>query len=374
MAVEIKMPPLSQTTDTVRILQWLVKVGDTVKKGDPLCEVETDKVTMEVESFASGTILEIFPKAGEEVAVDSVIAMLGEEGQEPEDIGRKIKVTEMVRRYAEKHGVPLEQVRGTGPQGLMTRSDVQARLQEAAGSREVQAISKPAAKVDFSELKTRELKPSGNQQTIALNLSKSKREIPHYYIKITVIAEPMLKWRATHVRKDGGKVSVYSFFVYTAARAIREFPGVNGFYQDGKHYIYEAVNIGCAIASGEALYVPVIREADTKSIEEIDTELTQLTARARDHRLERFDIAGATFTLSNLGVYPLDEFSAIITPGQAGIVALGSIQKRVIIDNTLTMRFPDALTVTGSFDHRIVNGAYAAQFLSRLKEVLEKEL
>ncbi len=397
MALEIKMPPLSQTTDSVMLIEWLVKEGDTIKKGDPICKVETDKVTMEVESFASGTILKIIGQAGKDITVDSVIAMIGKPGEiisddqawatravstpelrvdtstpglssstKPQRTVSEIKATPLVKRLAQKRGIDLEKVKGSGAKGLIVRADLEAYL----------AVSEtvPEGKLP-SHVDTlwREEALSNNQQSVARNLTRSKSEIPHYYIKISVFVDQMLGWREQHTAREGKKAAIYSIYVFAVSRALKAFPGINGFCRDNKHLIYNQINIGIAMASGRELYVPAVKQADKKSIQEIDAEVRLLTEKAQNGKFEPNDITGGTFTISNLGVFPIEEFAAIISPGQAGIIAMGRNEKRLFIDDENRMQIRRAASLTGSFDHRIVNGAEGAAFLEKVKEILEKE-
>ena len=393
MATVIKMPPLSQTTDTVTLVEWLVKEGEEIEKGQPIADVETDKVTMQVESFTAGTVLKHVCTAGTEVPVGGIIAYIGKAGEQvpetagalsggtgagPADAGQKtqkprealsegtardaaprqngIKATPLVQRFASKRGVDLSRVQGSGPKGLIVKADVVRCLEQggAAG---------PAAT---------EKSLSRNQQAVGRNLSRSAREIPHYYARSTVYLDAALSWREKH--EAGMKVSIYSLYVYAAAKALKKFSGINGYFSDNVHYVYRDVNIGIAVAHRNELYVPVIKQADTKSIEEIDKEVRWLTAKAQNGKLAPDDISGGTFTVSNLGIYAVDDFSAIISPGQAAIIAIGRTNKQVAVDDHDRMRVRQCARLTGSFDHRIVNGAEGAAFLERMKGILEKEM
>lgn len=403
MATEIKMPPLSQTTDTVTLVEWLVKEGDEIKKGQPIADVETDKVTMQVESFTAGMVIKLVCPAGEEVPVGDVIAYIGEAGEKVPDAGAPaaeaevvqqkavektpvtsgrisgngVKATPLVRNFASKRGVELAEIEGTGPKGLIVKADV-VRYLEAGGAEEktrrtAGAAAPSAAGPDITGTTgTTEKALSRNQQVVAKNLTKSIREIPHYYVKSTVYLDAALKWRENHHK--GIKVSIYSLYVYATAKALGSFSGINGYFSEGTHYVYRDINIGFAVAHRNELFVPVIKNADTKSIEEIDKEVRWLTAKAQNGKLEPDDITGGTFTISNLGVFPVDEFCAIISPGQAAIVAIGRAGKQVVVDDHDRMQVRQCVSLTGSFDHRIVNGAEGAAFLERMKGILEKEI
>jgi pyruvate dehydrogenase E2 component (dihydrolipoamide acetyltransferase) len=395
MAFEIKMPPLSQTTDTVILEDWLVEEGDTVEKGQSLANVETDKVAMQVESFTAGTVLKLLASPGDEVPVGEVIALVGEPGEEvttadrgneteetasaektygvvdtthagqaktpgkPVSSQSDVKANPLVRHFAAKHNVNLSQVRGTGPKGLIVKGDV-VRFIEQGSQEEYQG-----------ELPYTEQPLSRNQQSVARNLTKSVREIPHYYVKITVYLDSALAWREENQRER--KIAIYSLYIYATAKALKSFPDINGYFFEGVHRRYRHINVGFAVAHNQELFVPVVKNASEKSIGEIDREVRQLTAKTKNGELDPDDISGGTCTISNLGVYNADEFSAIVSPGQAAIVAIGTSKKRLIIDEQERMQIRECVTLTGSFDHRIVNGADGAGFLNHIKEILEED-
>lgn len=403
MATEIKMPPLSQTTDTVTLVDWLVAEGDEVQKGQPIADVETDKVTMQVESFTSGTLLKHVCTAGTEVPVGDIIAYIGKAGEQVPDsavsgeavpaapaealsggagsvfrsaavaaAAQDIKATPLVRHFAEKRGVDLSKLSGTGPKGLIVKADVLRYLESGTAAAAGASAAALAGGVPASGTETSGKQLSRNQQAVARNLAKSVQEIPHYYLRSTIYLDAALAWRSNN--QKGKKVSIYSLYLYAAAKALKTFSGINGYFADNTHYVYRDINIGIALAHGRDLFVPVVKMVDRKSIEEIDRDVRWLTAKAQNGKLEPDDITGGTFTISNLGVYPVDEFSAIISPGQAGILAVGRAGKQLAVDDHDRMQVRQAVTVTGSFDHRIVNGAEGAAFLERMKGILEKEM
>jgi len=388
MAVEIKMPNLSQTTDEVKLLRWMVKEGDRVKKGDILCEVETDKVNMEVESFADGVVLKLDGKQDQQIKTGSVIAVLGEKGEItssaavskeenfkkeeiperevkkedhriPEKDLSKIKATKLVQRLADKNNVDLSEVKGTGPRGIITKKDLEDHINNKKGDT---GSSKGGIEEYWS------LTP--NQQAVSANIYKSKTSIPHYYLKTEVLADSLLKSR--NAVGDSGKISMYSYFIYYCAKALEKFPRLNGYFKDNKIYRNPRINIGFAVAADDELYVPILKDANKKQLQEIDQEVKRLAARARDKKLEPGDISGGTFTISNLGIYPIDEFYGVINYPQAVLLAIGKIGKilKVTDDNTIAIR--NVFNITGSFDHRIANGAQAASFLTEIKRLLEE--
>jgi pyruvate dehydrogenase E2 component (dihydrolipoamide acetyltransferase) len=287
MAIEIKMPRLSQTTDEVKLIGWLVGEGDKVNKGDPICEVETDKVTMNVESFEGGTVLKLTAEPEAIVDAGTVIAILGDPGEEipeqyvgtgstgdlkvsksPMKDGKDktvllptqtvqsadtehngIRATRLVRNIAQKKNVDLTRVRGTGPRGIITKKDLEEYI---ASGKAVPVEEQAQAGVEY-ELTL-------HQKSIARILTKSKSEIPHYYLKTDVVTDGLLRWREGHRGKNGTSLSINSFFVYAVARALKQMPKLNGYYKDNKLILNNGYHIGFAVAQGEELYVPVVKD------------------------------------------------------------------------------------------------------------------
>jgi pyruvate dehydrogenase E2 component (dihydrolipoamide acetyltransferase) len=351
MAIEIKMPKLGQTTDEVHLVRWHVKEGDTVAKGQPLCEAENDKTTMDVESYAPGTVLRLAVEPDSVITAGTVIAVLGVPGAAPPGV----RATRLVQNIARKRGVDLGQVRGTGARGLVTKRDVETYLEGGAGA---------VAAAGLSE----------RQIALGRNLQASKSRIPHYYLKTNLDCERLLAWRQDNLLPDGGRVSIDALLASACARALARHPGVNSFFRDDGLQPNPGVHLGVAVSAGPELYVPVIRDADRRDVREIDRELRFLAAKARSGRLEAREERGGTFTLTNLGMYPVEEFGAIINPPQVAILAFGRIGRRLEVDDDGAMRVRRACTVTGSFDHRAVNGAQGAAFLAELKKIVEEEL
>ncbi len=385
MAVEIKMPNLSQTTDEVKLLKWSVKEGDRVKKGDILCEVETDKVNMEVESFADGFVIKLIGDPEQQIKTGTIVAVLGDKGEIvnlnsiskdgdpekeislkmrekdnkiPEKTLPKIRATKLVQRLADKKNIVLAEVEGTGPRGTITRKDLENYINNEKTKKSTDKVEK-----EYWSL-------TPNQQAVSANLTKSKSSIPHYYLKSEVLADNLLKNRNS--AESGEKLSMYSYFIYYSAKVLEEHPRLNGYFKDNKVYKNNQINIGFAVASDDELYVPIIKEANKKKLHEIDREVKLLAGKSQDKRLEPGDISGGTFTISNLGIYPINEFYGVINYPQAVLLAIGNIQKILNVndDNSLSIR--SIFNITGSFDHRIANGAQAASFLTEIKRLLEE--
>lgn len=412
MGVEVKMPRLSQTTDEVRFVRWLVHEGDVLKKGDPLCEVETDKVTMEVESFTDGTVQKLITEPDTVVDAGTVIAVLagaGENGGETPQTEKNrttqsgpavdtvsertadkqtgtlrernvtreknhgaepaegVKATPLVVNIAKKRGIDLRLIQGTGPGGLITRRDLDSVKKLPASG-----IFEPARQIVMGAASGEAKKLTRAQAAVARNMVRSKLEIPHYYLKTTVYVDGIVGLIDRSRHRAEGKLSVYSVFLYTAARTLKEMPGLNGFFKENRVVLNKDIHVGFALESGEELFVPVVRNADRKSIDEIDREVKRLSQKAKNGNLEPDDVRDGTFTITNLGIYPVDEFYAIINYPQLGILAMGTMGKTIFIDEKDAMRVRRMCTVTGSFDHRCINGARGAKFLQTFKRIMEE--
>jgi len=380
-----------------------IKKGQKVKKGDLLCEVETDKTTMDVESFAEGIVLKLNAEPDSVVNAGSVIAVLGDSGEKAElkveiedkkedqhitrekrkpklsnkdlnkvktlnELSSDVKPTKLVKNIAIKKNIDLGKVKGTGPRGMVTKSDLEKYLES------IKTRSLIEEKKDTGLKETEEVYAlTPNQQAVSANLSKSKSNIPHYYLKTTVIADNLVMKREKIKEETGKAISMYSYFIYAAARALKKSPRLNGYFKDNKIYLYRDINIGFAVAEEDELYVPVIHDASRKEITEIDTEVKFLVSKTLGKKLEREDISGGTFTISNLGIYPIDEFYGIINFPQAVLLAIGKMSKILKIEDDNKMSIKSAFTITGSFDHKIANGVQAAEFLGEIKKILEKE-
>jgi pyruvate dehydrogenase E2 component (dihydrolipoamide acetyltransferase) len=400
MAVEIKMPRLSQTTDEVRLLNWLVQEGDTVQKGEPLCEVETDKVTMAVESFEGGTVLKLVAEPDTVVDAGEVIAVLGEEGEQvperaasdaegasrsrvaeekPEraahsaaspvrPLGDGVRATRLVRNIAQKRNIDLSRVRGTGPRGIITKRDLETFASSRGREVPERAVGEPGRAAVSEDV----IPMTPHQRAVAHSLSKSAAEAPHFYLKTDILTDGIAGWREAHPRSDGRKVSVDAFFVYAVSRVLGEMPGLNAYYKKDSIVRHRGININVAIAAKDELYAPLIREVDKKSIEEIDGEVRRIARKTRENRLEPGDIAPGSFTVTNLGMFSVDEFGAVINPPQSGILSIGRMRKALVVEPDDAIRVRTLCTVTGSFDHRVVNGTQGAACIQRIKEILEE--
>ncbi|MHB1375818.1 MAG: dihydrolipoamide acetyltransferase family protein [Candidatus Humimicrobiaceae bacterium] len=413
MVKEITMPQLAQTTDEVKLIKWLVEEGADVKRGQALCEVETDKTNMELESFENGSVLKLLAEPGQIIPAGQVIAIIGEKSEKiPEDVfiskdlsadmqkpkkepkstviepkptgnggflkepnsnnrqnfvNEEFKATAIVKNIAKIKNIDLRLIKGTGPQGIIIKEDLER-------------FAKEGPQQELSD----EYILSKNQQAVARNLAISKSQIPHYYIKTNIYADPVLNWRENNSISGnsslgsnssmGSKISIYAVLVFAAADALKKFPKLNGYFKENKIILRKKINIGFAVGQGEELFVPVIKNADTKSIFVIDKEVKSLVAKTVSGRFDEGDLSEGTFTITNLGMYDVDEFSAIINPPQACILAVGKIKKTLHVDELEKIGIRNEFTITGSFDHRIVNGKSGAQFLQEFKKIIEEKI
>ena len=400
MATEVVMPKLGLTMETGTLGAWLVEEGQPVGKGQPLLEVITDKVTMEVESQAAGVLRRILVPAGEEVAVATPIGIIAEadeeiddlvpapatpvsaappdrrepDGAEPEptpDQGGerpRHRASPKARKMIAAQQLDQAEIDGSGPGGRIVSADVEAYLvrrpapARAAGPA---AVTVPAAAGVGSLVEL-----TRAQQVGAERLTASFRDIPHIQLTTNVSAVWLQQFREGY-KIEGKKVSFNDLIVRATARALVEFPRLNSVLEDKTVRQFADVNIGVATDTAQGLLVPVLRQAPQKSIEEIAAETARLVERARAGALGPDDLSDGTFTISNLGMFGITQFSAIINPPQVAILAVGAIEQRVVaLDNGALVAQPQ-LTLTLGADHRVVDGALAARFLQRLREILE---
>jgi len=373
MAVPIKMPDLGTTVDEIKLVAWLAAEGDNVKRGDPIAEIETDKATGELESVAEGVLLKQLVPAGETVQTGEILAYVGAAGEAvpvAEDTARREesavrspttqrpaqgpRVSPVVRNLAKRLGVDLANVQGTGQGGIITRDDVLGASRTGA--------AKPAAAAAGEEL-------SPAQSAVARAVLKSVTDIPHLRIAAEVDMTAAEQLRAAGAAA-GTKISYDAIFLRAMAGAIRAVPLVAA-RLDGHRVIHAAgVHIALAVGEGNQLFLPVVRDVDTMDLNALQSEIVDLASRARAGVLKPEQMTGGCMTLSNLGMYPIESFDAIIFPEHSAILAVGSVQKRPVVVNDGVAIRPMA-TVKLAVDHRLINGRTAAEFLSRLKQIVE---
>jgi pyruvate dehydrogenase E2 component (dihydrolipoamide acetyltransferase) len=382
MAHKIIMPQGGQDIVEGYVVRWLKQEGEPVRRGEVLCEVETEKAVFEVESASDGVLLKIVAPAGTKVPIFAVIGVVGEPAetvdldqllsetppQEPRPIDvsipgnratceatDRVKVTGRARKLAMERGVDLQTVAGSGPQGRITEKDVLIH------------VEKPKLTVQALRGQTRPL--SRMRQTIARRMVLSKQSIPHFYVTVSADLTAALDLRERLSRDTGEEVSLTAFLLKATAVALREFPVVNCQLRGDQIISLEDVNIGVAVDIENGIMVPVLAKADRRHLAEITCWLGEAVGAAQRGR--RASPETASFTLSNLGMTGIESFSAIINPPETGILAVGSVQKRPVVQNGTSICIRDMMTMTLSVDHRVVDGALAARFINRIKHQLE---
>ncbi len=421
MPMEITMPKLSDTMTDGTLVRWLKKEKDKVQPGDIIAEVETDKATQELEAFEPGTIAKIVVREGAKVPVGGVIVVLAAPDEDSEavarayvvkpvpvaavkessttaaptpipaparppvapapvpapssagssDAGRRRRVSPLARKIAEEKGVDLAVIEGSGPDGRIIKRDVLAA--ETAGTAPpVGAASRPIPETSRLEAKTMAL--SNVRQTIARRLLEAKQTIPHFYVSIDVVMEALLDLRkSANEQLAPAKLSVTDFIARAVAIALTQTPAVNASFSSTAIVRHGTVHLGIAVAIDDGLLVPVIRDAQTKDLRQISAEIRQLAELARTHKLKANQLTGGTFTISNLGMYGVRDFMAIINPPESAILAVGATEARPIVKGAQVVP-AQVMTLSLSADHRVVDGATAAEFMSKLKAILENPL
>jgi len=387
---ELTMPKLSDSMADAVILRWLKSAGDDFTRGEGLIEVETDKATVIYEAEWDGTLDSILVPEGATVSVGEPIATLANgDGvvradvmpapSEPEQIATKPSAdgsgadrsvaTPVARRTAVDLGISLHGVTGTGPGGRITVDDVTRAAAEAGPAPSPVA---PAAVSGKGEVTV--LEPTPTQATIARRMVESATTIPVFTVSADVEVSQIVASRRDARDRGEDAPSVNDFVVKAAAAALREFPRFNASYVGDRVELYSRVNVGIAVATDDALLVPVVRDADRKSLSELADETRRLAEAARGRTLRPEDFHDGTFTVSNLGMFGVASFTAIIDPPQVAILAVGGARRAPVEETPDRVVFRDLMTVTLSCDHRVVYGADGARFLSRLRELLERPL
>lgn len=370
MIKEIKMPNLGTTTNDIRITRWLKQENDFVKRGEMLFEIETDKAVMEVESYLVGYLKKIVVGNDSVTTTGSVVAYMGDEqdvyedkeagsaaaAQSETDAGitankeAAARISPMVKKIAEKMGVDYTKISGTGPNGMITKEDVENAAKGAG--------PKPGNLVPFDRI----------GQATAKAMTQSKTTIPHVYFTVEVDATAMVQ-----ARKAAGKAISYNAMIIKAvADCIKEYPYLAAKFTEEGRILADKLNIGLAVARGNDLLVPVVADAgNAADLAAIEQQVKALVSKVNDNKLQQNDLTGGVFTVTNLGGFGIESFSAIINPPEAGILAVGAMIDRVVAVNGEIKILP-MMKLTLSVDHRIVNGAYAAGFLQALKLNLER--
>jgi pyruvate dehydrogenase E2 component (dihydrolipoamide acetyltransferase) len=360
MVSKIVMPKLSLTMKEGTVGKWYKREGEKVEKGEPIVEIISEKATYDLEAPASGILRKIIVEEGRDAPVDAVLAFITApeeplpetEIQTEKPAEKEILASPAAKRLAREHGINLSLVKGSGPEGRIVEEDVRRFIEESSGA---------APKV-------KELIPlTGFRKTSAERVALSFRTAPHSTLVMEVDASKAMEM---HERLN---VSYTAIIVGATAKALREHPIVNSTLEGEKIKVFEDVNIGVATATEHGLAVPVIRNADKKSVVELDKIIRELTEKAREGKLSKEDVSGGTFTVTNLGMYNVDFFIPIINPPEAAILGVGKItQKPIVVDGKVEVK--PLMMLSLSYDHRIIDGAPAAEFLNKIKEKIEKGL
>lgn len=397
MGVEVKLPQLGESTFEGTIGRWLKKPGDRVERFEPLVEINTDKVNVEMPSPVGGVLTKILVPEEQTVPTGTPIALMettdaaaaAEAGREPvkEAVEERPRLSPLVRKLAEEHGLALEDVArlpGSGAGGRVTKADVLTYLEsrrtaQAAVPPRPAAPAPPAAPVPPSPAPglhpgDQLLKLTPLRRSIAQRMARSKREIPHAYGVIEVDTTSLVRWREARKEawraREGVNITYTAFFVRAAVEALKAFPIVNASWSEEGIILRQSINVGIGIALEDGLIVAVIKNADQKSLAGIARELDALGKKAREGKLALEDVQGGTFTITNPGVFDSIWSMPIIVPGQAAILATDAIVKRPVVRND-AIAIREVMHLGLSFDHRILDGAVADQFLHRIRQQLE---
>jgi pyruvate dehydrogenase E2 component (dihydrolipoamide acetyltransferase) len=408
MAKDILMPLLSPSMTEGTLVKWLKKEGDTVKSGDVLAEVETDKATMDLEAFDSGILRKILIPDGTKVAVQSKIGIIGTKDEKIDESasapaapapsaapaekkeeakpapavasvpapsasasnGSRVKASPLAKKVALEKGVSLSGLAGTGPGGRIVKKDVLGAPAGGSGGGSSIYPKGPVAKEGSTKLTTM-------RSVIAKRLLESKTTIPHFYLEIEIDAKPLLDLRAQLNDSLGKlnppvKLSLNDFVLKAAAEAVRRVPAVNASFEGDSIRQFPDVQLSFAVAIAEGLITPIIKEAQNKSLIQISGEAKSLAVKAKEGKLKPDEFQGGTFTVSNLGMLGIDSFSAIINPPQAAILAVGNIVKKPVVGPNDEITVGHRQSITLSCDHRVVDGAVGAAYLKELRELIEK--
>lgn len=424
MPTEILMPALSPTMEEGTLAKWLKKEGDTVKAGDILAEIETDKATMEFEAVDEGTMGKILIAAGTEgVKVNTPIAVLLAEGESADTVaapkaaptavaapvaapaaapahaiaaspvapvaatGTRVFASPLARRIAADKGLDLAGIAGSGPHGRIVKADVEAARPGAAApspaaapapaaAAPAQAPAAPSADAViklYADRNFEEVKLDGMRKTIAARLSEAKQTIPHFYLRRDIRLDALMSFRAdlnAKLESRKVKLSVNDFIIKACALALQQVPNANAVWAGDRILKMKASDVAVAVAIEGGLFTPVLRDAEQKSISALSAEMKDLAARARDRKLAPHEYQGGSFAISNLGMFGIDNFDAVINPPHGAILAVGAgVQKPVVVNGAIEVA--TVMSVTLSVDHRVIDGALGAELLTAIKDNLE---
>ena len=415
----VRMPKMSDTMEEGVIASWLKKVGDSVESGELMAEIETDKATMEYESYNDGTVLYLGAKEGESVKVDGILAIVGEEGadyealikadqqggsseekaeepaEEPQEktesassatnaapaaessnSNGRVKASPLAKKLAEDKGIDLGQGKGSGDGGRIIKRDIEnfTPTQKAAAPEKAEESAKSAPAIELpkvvGEESFEEMRVSQMRKTIAKRLAQSKFTAPHFYLTMEINMDKAIEARKSMNEISPVKISFNDMVIKAAAVSLRQHKMVNASWLDDKIRINHHVHVGVAVAVDEGLLVPVVKFADNKPLSHISAEVKELGGKAKSKKLQPEEMQGNTFTISNLGMFGIEEFTAIINPPDSCIMAVGGIKETAIVKNG-ELTVGNIMKVTLSCDHRVVDGAVGSAFLQTFKSLLE---
>lgn len=435
MAIEILMPALSPTMEEGTLAKWLVKEGDSVVSGDLLAEIETDKATMEFEAVDEGVIGKILVADGAEaVPVNAVIAVLLEDGETTADIktdgdsngdkkaplidaeesapsekrhpfndegpsgpydagetkstasGARIFASPLARRIAADKGLDLTKIQGSGPRGRIVKADLEGAIPASVGAPQVAKpqsaalASGPSAETVMRMYEGRnfeEIALSGMRKIIAARLTEAKQSIPHFYLRRDIQLDALLSFRSQlnkQLEKRGTKLSVNDFIIKACALALQQVPDANAVWAEDRILRLSPSDVAVAVAIEGGLFTPVLKDAETKSLSALSSEMKDLAGRARNRKLAPHEYQGGSFAISNLGMFGIDNFDAVINPPHGAILAVGAGTKKPVVNEAGDLGIATVMSVTLSVDHRVIDGALGAQLLQAIVDNLENPM
>ncbi|MDG2231533.1 MAG: pyruvate dehydrogenase complex dihydrolipoamide acetyltransferase [Paracoccaceae bacterium] len=434
MPIEILMPALSPTMETGTLAKWLIKEGDSVQSGDVIAEIETDKATMEFEAVDEGVIGKIYVDEGtENVAVNSAIAVLLEDGETAEDLaspggsktpapesdkpqqpepsaepskpsstdtsaapqtsnalalkGNRVFASPLARRLAAETGVDLASLQGSGPHGRIVKADVEAAQGQPTGAVSPAPASAPAAMPAGPATETilkmyqgrdyQEIQLDGMRKTIAARLTEAKQTVPHFYLRRDIKIDQLLMFRADLNKQLAArdvKLSVNDFIIKACALALQSVPSANAVWAGDRVLQLTPSDVAVAVAIEGGLFTPVLQDAEQKTLSQLSAEMKDLAARAKDKKLAPHEYQGGSFAISNLGMFGIDNFDAVINPPHGAILAVGAGKKRPVVNADGDLEVATVMSVTLSVDHRVVDGALGAELLQAIVDNLENPI
>jgi pyruvate dehydrogenase E2 component (dihydrolipoamide acetyltransferase) len=421
MSVNILMPALSPTMEEGTLTKWLVKEGDRIQSGDLIAEIETDKATMEFEAVDEGIIGKILISEGSEgVKVNSPIAVILDEGEElgahkEEDQTRpaepttqkdaleevvetkkpsnngiqtsntKIFASPLARRLAKEKGIDLDSVIGSGPRGRIVKNDIlnlkptkfdtdQETLEGSTSRNSDKQVSGSSIMDLYSDRKFKEIPLNSMRRTVATRLTEAKQNVPHFYLRKEIVIDELLQVRArmnAHLAERSKKLSINDFIIKACAMALQTVPMANAVWAEDKILQLKSSDIAVAVSVEDGLFTPVIRDADVKSLSDLSKEMKELAEKARSKKLMPYEYQGGSFSISNLGMFGVDNFDAVINPPHGAILAVGRGIKKPVVNDNETITVANVMSLTLSADHRVIDGALGAELLQNISKYLE---